>query len=132
MAPKRAPVAAPVTIRKLRERIEVLKKDRDQWKRKAQKLDIFVTAVANKSEQLGEVKKIFTVVRRLWVGSRSSAVQTKPTVLGNLMRNTGAPQVVPLVDAARVPPPASESDGEGVMGDSFDEGGTDSSDEGGS
>ena len=40
MAPKRAPVAAPVTIRKLRERIEVLKKDRDQWKRKAEKLDL--------------------------------------------------------------------------------------------
>ena len=114
-----APKMAPVAIRKLREQIEVLNRDRDQWKRKAEKLDLFVRAVANKAEQSAEVKKIFISVRRLWIGSRSLAVQTKPTKLGKLPR-LSATQVVVCGDVPVPPPPPqqSPSDGEGVMGDS--------------
>ena len=113
MAPKRypkAPVAAPVTIGRLKARIEVLKKDRDQWKHKAVGLEMFARAMANKVEQNTEVKKVLISVRRLWVGSKSACSQTKTTKLGRLPRLTGAPQIVACDD---VPPPPSATSSEG-------------------
>ena len=118
MAPKRGrgprypktPVAAPSTIDSLKARhqqhIDVLKKDRDQWKAKAVGLERFVTVMANKVEQNTEVKKVFISVRRLWVGSRSACSQTKATKLGRLPRLTSAPQIVACDD---VPPPWASS-----------------------
>ena len=119
MAPKRyprAPVAAPVTFGRLKARIEVLKKDRDQWKHKAVKLETFVTALANKVEQNTEVKKVFISVRRLWVGSKSACSQTKTTKLGRLPRLSGAPPVVACGDVPPPPPPSSPSDSSSAEG----------------
>ena len=130
MAPKRYPksrAVAPVTIDRLKARIEDLKKDRDSWKSKAVGLERFVTVMANKVEQHKEVQKVFTSVRRLWVGSKSACSQTRTTKLGRLPRLTGVPQIVACDDVTPPPPPPSPSDGEGVMGTSSSSaGGSDS------
>ena len=123
MAPKRYPkaapkrsVAAPVTIGRLKARIEISKKDRDQWKHKAVGMETFVRAMANNVEKNKEVNKVFISVRRLWVGSKSACSQTKTTKLGRLPRLTGAPQIVACDDVPPPPPPSSPSDSSSAEG----------------
>ena len=116
MAPKRypkVPVPAPCTIDRLKarhkQRIDVLKKDRDQWKAKAVGLERFVTVMANNMEKNTDAKKVFVSVCRLWVGGKSACSQTRTTKLGRLTRLTGAPQIVACDDVTPPPPPPSPS-----------------------
>ena len=124
MAPKRYPkaapkrsVAAPVTIGRLKARIEVLKKDRDQWKHKAVGMETFVRAMANKVEQNKEVNKVFISVRRLWVGSKSACSQTKTTKLDRLPRLTKLPpKIVACDDKPPTPSPSGAEDSSSAEG----------------
>ena len=120
MAPKRcpkAPVAAPVTIGRLKARIEVLKKDRDQWKHKAVGLETFVRAMANNVEKNKEVNKVFISVRRSSQTKTTKTTQTKTTKLGRLPRLTKLPpKIVACDDKLPTPSPSGAEDSSSAEG----------------
>ena len=122
MAPKRYPkaapkrsVAAPVTIGRLKARIEILKKDRDQWKHKAVGMETFMEKLAKEVEKNKEVNKVFISVRRSSQTKTTKTTQTKTTKLGRLPRLTKLPPKIVVDDK---PPDSSgaedSSSAEGV------------------